>query len=70
MLKSKMEKNSKDQFLNTAEAAEFLGLKTQTLCNWRAMKVGPSYVILGRRAIRYRVSDLEKYAEERLVAVG
>jgi predicted DNA-binding transcriptional regulator AlpA len=57
-----------DLFLDTNKAAKYLGLKSQTLCNWRSMKIGPSYVILGRRAIRYRLSDLEKYAESRITA--
>lgn len=50
------------------EAAIILGLSKQTLRNWRTMGTkGPPYVIMGGRAIRYKVADLEAYAEARKV---
>ncbi|MBU1169506.1 MAG: helix-turn-helix domain-containing protein [Proteobacteria bacterium] len=68
-MNSQLNTTTRDQYLTTSEAAEFLGLKKQTLCNWRTMRIGPSYVVLGRRAIRYRSRDLQKYADERIVDV-
>ena len=44
------------------EAAIFLGVKRQTLRNWRYRGVGPPYLKL-EGAIRYAESDLEAYLE-------
>jgi hypothetical protein len=45
---------------NETEAARFLGLKRQTLANWRGGVKGPKYVKLGGR-ILYKISDLEDF---------
>ena len=50
-----------DQFLTTNEAANYLRLKKNTLEVWRVQGRGPIFVKFGG-AVRYRVSDLEKYA--------
>jgi len=50
-----------DNFLNTRQAAEFLGLKPGTLEVWRCYGKGPRFGRFGR-ACRYRLSDLEEYA--------
>ena len=48
--------------LTTDEAAELLGLKSQTLHNWRHLRKGPRYHKLGRRII-YLLDDLEAFME-------
>ncbi len=51
--------------LGTKAAAEFLGLKEQTLHSWRCNRRYPlSFIRVGRR-IRYRISDLEKFLTDR-----
>lgn len=60
----------KNRLLGIEEAAAFLGLRPQTLNNRRSRNKGPSYVRLGRRAIRYRLCDLESYVAKRLVQIG
>lgn len=55
------------QFLNTAEAAAFLGLATQTLHNWRFRGKGPPYSKLSSRAIRYCVGDLRNFQRSRRI---
>lgn len=45
--------------VNESEAAQFLGLKRQTLANWRGVK-GPKYVKVGGRIV-YKISDLEDF---------
>ena len=52
--------------LNTKEAAVFLGVKPQTLINWRFERKGPDYIKMGRRVV-YRLSDLKKYQEKRCI---
>lgn len=52
-----------DPFLSTESAAKYLNLKPQTLCNWRHLRKGPVYHILGGRRIVYRKSNLDKFSE-------
>ena len=47
-------------------AAEMLGLSPRTLQAWRARGEGPVYIRVSSRCIRYRVTDLEEWAEERV----
>jgi len=60
---------SKTKYLDDRQAANILGLKPQTLRNWRGMDRGPAYVKVGR-AVRYGLSDLITYMEERRVQPG
>jgi len=46
--------------MNTDEAAEFLGIKANTLEVWRTKKKGPQYSKIGRRVL-YDINDLEAY---------
>ena len=54
-----------EQMLNTKEAGKVLGLSAKTLQNNRSLGTGAviSYVKLGG-AVRYRLSDLERYIKE------
>jgi excisionase family DNA binding protein len=52
-------------FLDTIEAAQYLGLQKTTLEAWRSRGEGPRFVKLGR-AVRYRQSDLEAWIESRV----
>lgn len=56
-------KQSANQFLNRSQAAEFLSLQKCTLEAWAIRGGGPAFVKFGR-AVRYRISDLEKYIQE------
>jgi excisionase family DNA binding protein len=56
-----------DRFLTPDEVATILGIDSQTLANWRSTKRYPlKYARIGRR-IRYRLSDVEAFAESRMV---
>lgn len=52
-------------FLDSDQAAEYLGLKRTTLEAWRCRGGGPRFAKLGR-AVRYRKSDLDDWIESRL----
>jgi excisionase family DNA binding protein len=52
-------------FLDTTEAARYLGLQPTTLEAWRCRGEGPSFVKLGR-AVRYRQADLDAWIESRV----
>lgn len=53
--------------LDEREAANALSLAVSTLRNWRSRGIGPKYIKLGARAVRYRRADLEKYVVEGIV---
>jgi predicted DNA-binding transcriptional regulator AlpA len=48
------------KFLKTAAAAEYLGLSTKCLENWRITGQGPVFIKMGR-SVRYTVEDLEDF---------
>jgi len=48
--------------LDTGQAADVLGLRPQTLHEWRTRRVGPPWAKMGR-AVRYRYADLLDYIE-------
>ena len=58
-----------DDLLTQDEAATELGVKPNTLANWRCTKrtVIP-YVKIGKRAIRYRWADVQAYLSSCRVA--
>lgn len=47
--------------LNEKEVATELGIAPGTLRNWRSLRIGVPYVKLGKRAVRYRRSDVEAF---------
>jgi predicted DNA-binding transcriptional regulator AlpA len=51
-------------FLKTPEAASALGLSRRTLEAWRLSGGGPVFRKFGR-SVRYNVTDLEQFADER-----
>jgi excisionase family DNA binding protein len=50
-----------NQFLKRHEAAAYLNLKKSCLEAWAVRGGGPAFVKFGR-AVRYKVSDLEAFA--------
>ena len=54
--------------MTTVEAAEYLGVRAQTLAVWRCAKRYPElpYIKVGQH-VRYRQSDLDKWLESRTV---
>ena len=52
--------------LNDIQAAEFLGMKPQTLRNWRHQRKGPDYIKFDH-SVRYREEDLRDFVEARLI---
>jgi len=55
---------SKSNFLKRQDAANYLNVKKSSLEAWAVRGGGPAFVKFGR-AVRYRISDLEKFVEER-----
>lgn len=56
------------ELLTRTEAAEFLGLKAQTLACWATTgRNSLPFIKVGRRSVRYRKSDLQAFLAARTV---
>ncbi|WP_373650585.1 helix-turn-helix domain-containing protein [Schlesneria sp. DSM 10557] len=51
--------------LNEDEAAELLAVKPQTLAVWRCRGMNNLKFVKVGRAVRYRLSDIEEWLEQR-----
>jgi predicted DNA-binding transcriptional regulator AlpA len=51
--------------IDTIEAAKVLNLAPNTLRIWRVKGIGPEFVRLGSRTIRYRREDLAAWINQR-----
>lgn len=57
--------NNESRLITTKEAALMLGLAKNTLEKYRSIgNKGPKFIRMGKNAIRYRISDIEKYISE------
>ena len=54
-----------ERYLTRQEAAEFLGLKPQTLNNWATTRKHLPVYKIGGRCVRYKLSDLQRFMEKR-----
>jgi len=52
-----------NKFVSETDAAEFLGLKRQTLANWRHKRKGPPYHKFSTRVL-YAIPDLLIYRQK------
>ena len=55
------------EYLDTIDAARYLGFSVQHLEIGRCRGYGPPYVRVGAKAIRYKRSELDRWMLERLV---
>ena len=58
---------SSQVFLTEAEAAEYLRVSRSYLRKARCYGGGPRYVRIGKRAIRYRIEDLDAWIDQNTV---
>lgn len=49
--------------LDEVQAAAFLRLSRSILAKWRVFGEGPTFVKLGKHAVRYRRADLETFID-------
>ena len=57
------------KLLTPVEVAEITGLSTETLAQWRSQRRGIPFVKISRNCVRYRLADLDRWLEERIVPV-
>lgn len=58
---------SPDDLLNSVQAARLLGTTADDLRGWRNHNIGPAYIRLTNRTIRYKRGDLETFIASRRV---
>ena len=58
------------EYLNTAQAAAFLGLTEAGMETMRKEGRGPSFVRASQKLVRYRVQDLRHWMEQHLIEHG
>lgn len=54
-------------YLTTEDAARYLGLSAKSLINWRLARKGPRFVRISHRCVRYRLDDLQEWANSKQV---
>jgi predicted DNA-binding transcriptional regulator AlpA len=64
---ARIERPAMTKSLNTAEAAERLGVRPATLRGWKSQRVGPPFIQLSPRCVRYAESNIQTYVNERRV---
>ncbi len=63
-----MKNEIKKRLLNNADAAEYIGLKPQTMHNRRYHRLPPGFVKIGRRCL-YEVEVLDKFIDDNRVKI-
>lgn len=66
--KKRLLRNDKKRLLNNEEAAEYIGLKPQTMHNRRFNGLPPGFVKIGRRCL-YEVEVLDKFIADNRVEI-
>lgn len=59
-----------ERLLTPAEAAEVLGVTEAALAQWRFRRVGPTYMKLNERTVRYSHGQLEEWVVLQTVERG
>lgn len=58
---------AEDRLLREAEVSRWVSVSAGALRRWRKERRGPAFVRLGRRAIRYRASDVALWLDSNSV---
>lgn len=59
-----------DALITAKEAALFLSIKETTLAWYRYQGLGPQFIRLGAKLIRYKVGDLRDYTQSQPISEG
>ena len=57
----------KDEFLTEEQLSKELGIPVPTLRTWRSRRVGPPYVKIGPRTVRYSRKGVKEHCAGRTV---
>lgn len=64
-MNSQIRVEGNERLLRTCDAAGLLGIREKTLQLWRREGKGPTYIRVGPRLVRYRLSDLATWLSGR-----
>ena len=67
LIVAKLSSHPPASWLDTKAAASYLRLSASTLERYRSQSEGPPYSRVGDSAVRYRVTDLDAWAESKSV---
>ncbi len=56
-----LENNTVSPWLDSDQAANYLGCSSGTLKTWRSRGEGPTYHIVNQKLVRYNVEDLDAF---------
>jgi hypothetical protein len=56
-----------DDYLDAEATSQIIDVDIRTLERWRQLRIGPTYLRLSKRCIRYRRADLEAWLEDHKV---
>ena len=65
---SEKQERLESPYLTVEYAADYLRVSKNYLDKLRVSGMGPSFIRLGRRKVLYRMSDLDRWVEERIYA--
>jgi predicted DNA-binding transcriptional regulator AlpA len=54
-----------DRYIDEKQVAEYLGISAKTLQGYRVKGGGPEFMKLGHKTVRYKFSDIQRWAEIR-----
>lgn len=58
------------QLLDTEQTAALLGVNTLILETWRRKGVGPRYIRINSKCVRYRLGDLANFQDQHAVGAA
>lgn len=50
--------------VNTKVAADLLGVSVRTLEDWRSKGIGPKFVKIGRKILRYEIAEINAFLDK------
>jgi hypothetical protein len=59
--------NLRDEGLGEGAAGKLIGVVGHTMRKWRQLGIGPEYIRISARCVRYRRSDILRWLESRRV---
>lgn len=58
----------RSRLINEKMAADYLGVAVRTVQAWRQRGGGPRFVKISARCVKYRLADLDTWANDKLAA--
>jgi hypothetical protein len=63
-----MQLSPSSPLLDTVQVSSILNLQAATVKKWRLLGIGPKYIRVGKRTIRYRLADVKRFITDSTAA--